>query len=319
MLAHPAGAGVSTCRRARAFTAAADGQQRRVQAHLLGEEFMGAAAHPAAAEIHPRRLAPAVAVPLSAVDGLLEQRDARLPPERVAEERRRIGRQGQRQGRGQLQRVVGIRVDPRRDPVVHLERGVRPFQGNVRHVDLQRIAAVDIDAEAASPALDKLRDQGVVAAPVSDGGGTEIRLAQRGQDADGRHLAAVLRRVDPEVAEAVENLALRGREGAAGHRARRQVVLEVVAVELQREPRVRGRGVHFLVHMQRPAVGIDQVELELRAEGRRPGAEVRIGEQGLEVREVFLQLRLEGPEVLRAKGGTVDFDTHGGNVLCDRQ
>ena len=68
-------------------------------------------------------------------------------PQSVAEQRRRVGAQRQHQGCHQLHRVEGIGIVRRPDPVMHLDRGFSALQGNVRQFQLERVIAIDINAE----------------------------------------------------------------------------------------------------------------------------------------------------------------------------
>ena len=65
---------------------AAQGEEGRIEQHRLGEQLMGPLAHPAGAEAHPRALVPVIAILDAGVDALLEQRDAGLAPQVMAEQ-----------------------------------------------------------------------------------------------------------------------------------------------------------------------------------------------------------------------------------------
>jgi hypothetical protein len=110
--------------------------------------------------------------------------------------------------------------------------------------------------------------------------------------------------------QALDDLALRGAEGALGDKTGREVVLEVVAVELEGQAGVGGGGVDLLVGVQRVAIVVDNVDLEFGAQGGRPLAEARRVQETAQVREVLLQAAPEALEVLGAELRPVDLDAH---------
>jgi hypothetical protein len=63
---------------------------------------------------------------------------------------------------------------------------------------------------------------------------------------------------------------------------RPRVQLEVVAVELELHAGVAEGGADRLTEGCRPQRRVDEVDLELRADGAGPAAEGRVGEQRLE-------------------------------------
>ena len=288
-----------------------DRQQRRVDAHHLTEQLPRATARPTLAEADPGRLVPTVPIHVPRIDSLLEQGHAGFMPQGVAEQAGRIGPYRQRQRRHQLDGVIGVCKVCRIDPVMHLERGIGALQGNVRHIQLQRVVTVDVDPEGIAAPLYKLLDQGVVAPPVGNTVWTKVGLPQGGQYTD-RHNTCVPRRCHFTQARQLRQYFRFGsgkRPVADG--VGRQVVLEVVAIELQRQLRIIGSGQDLLVQMRWPALGVDDIHLQFRTEGGGAAAEARGLRQLTQGIEVFLQPGLKRRVVLRGKTGFIDLYTHG--------
>src|SRR5215213_3382680 len=117
-------------------------------------------------------------------------------------------------------------------------------------------------------------------------------------------------------AEGLVELAGHGRERPAGQRPRNQVQLEVEPVDLQYHPGVGRLGPDLLVAGQGPALAVDQAQLQLRADGHRPGAEGRPLQQPPQRLEALLQALLEplvvgGVEVL-----ALDRQAHGSTLAA---
>jgi hypothetical protein len=109
----------------------------------------------------------------------------------VAEEGGGVAGHGQHRGGGQLGGVEGGREPLGVDPQVDLERGVGPLQADVVGGQLQRIGAVDPDAERllAQPADAVV--EGPVAGRVRERGQPEVLGPQGGQNSDHHDPAVV--------------------------------------------------------------------------------------------------------------------------------
>ena len=265
-----------------------EGQQRLVPPDALGEQLERAAAQPARAERRARWAAPQAAA-VAVLDRLLEQRDPGLLPEPAAEEGRRVAGRGQGRGGGQLGRVVDPGEVRRGDPQVQLERGVRPLEHDVFGGQLQRFFAGDPDEERAPVQPPQAAVQCPVAGRVGHHAQVNVGQAEGRQDADQRDPAVVCpgRGVGPgqELAE----LAGQRGERVSGQRHRRGVQLQVVPVELERDPGVGGQGADGLVPRQRPGRVVDQAHFELGADRHRAGAEAGPGEQPPQVGQALLE------------------------------
>ena len=288
-----------------------DRQQRRIDTRNLPEQLLRSPAHPPLAKIYPGRLVPAEAVHVAGVYGLLEQGNAGLVPQPVPEQGRGISADGQRQGGHQLEGIEGVGVGAGVDPVVHLERGIGALQGDVRHVELEGILAVDIDPEPVAAPLDQLLHQGVVAAPISDAVGAEIRLPQGGQDADGHDATAMGGRHCPQLFQPGQYLALGGQERRLVQAVGRQVVLQVVAVQFQGETGIRRIRQDLLVGEQRATGGVDDIHLQFRPQGSRAPPEPGIRQQRSQRVEILIEAPAEGPVIVRGKFNSVDVYAHG--------
>ena len=131
-----------------------------------------------------------------------------------------------------------------------LEGRVGALEGHIVHAQLERVAAVDIDLETLAAALPEAVRQHLVALAGRNRAGPEVVLAEGRKDADHRDPCAEAGGAAAQAVELVDELALGGLEGPLGEAMRRQVVLEVVAIEFEGELRV-ARGVEdLLVHRQ---------------------------------------------------------------------
>jgi hypothetical protein len=103
---------------------------------------------------------------------------------------------------------------------MHLERGIRPLQGNVLAGHLERFLACDPDPDRALAEPSQAAAQGAVAGRIGHDIGVEMRLAERGQDADQRYPAMVrLGRITGPGQEQAQLAGQRG-ERAPGQRCR---------------------------------------------------------------------------------------------------
>ena len=287
-----------------------EGQQRLVQPDALGEQLERSIAQPAGAEGGARRPAPRPAA-IAVFDRLLEQGDPGLLPEPVAEERGRVA--GHREGRGgrQLGRVVHAGEIVRGDPQVHLERAVRPLQGNIVAGQLQRFGTGDPYLERTAAEPPQAAVQGPVPGRAGHRAGAEVRLAEGGQHADQRDPAMVRpgRGIDP-VQQRAELTGQRG-ERAASQQRGRAVQLQVEAVELDGDAGVGGQGPDGLVQRQRPGRAVDQEQLELGADRDRARPEAGPGEQLTQVGQAALEPLGEASVIALAELLPGDLLSHG--------
>jgi len=75
---------------------------------------------------------------------------------------------------------------------VHLERAVRPFQRDIGGGQLQRVLAGDLDTEPILAAPPQATIEHPVSRQIGHCAGTEVSLAERGQNADERGTARVV-------------------------------------------------------------------------------------------------------------------------------
>ena len=289
-----------------------------MQLDALLEQLERAALQPTETEAHARHAAPRPVVGRTIVDGLLEQRDARLLPQPMAEERRRVDRHGERRCGGELHGVVHRGELGRVHPQVDLQRGVRAFVGDVVTVDVERVLAVDAHVEGLTPpqAADAGR-QRAIARQVSHRRGLQVFGRERRQDA-GQRDARVVRAGDGAQARQtlVELLAERG-EGCPRQRDRERVALQVEAVELDREARVARVGEHAFVDRPRAARCSDHRHLELCAERRRADPEAFSRKELGERPHVLAQALREARVVVFFEMISIDVQAQA-RILCER-
>jgi hypothetical protein len=137
-----------------------------------------------------------------------------------------------------------------------------------------------------------------------------VASLERGKDTDGCDPRAPTGGAAPGGRERVLELGVHGAEGPAGEQRGPRVDFQVEAVDLEREPFVCHQVEHLLVDQRRLAVGVDQVELELAADRRRPHAEARALEQQRQRPQVELQLLAEARKLLVVETFARDLQAH---------
>ena len=194
---------------------------------------------------------------------------------------------------------------------MHLERGIGALQGNVRQFQLERVIAIDINAELITAPPDQLFHQGVVARAGGNAMATEVGLTQRRQYADRHNTRAASRSHRAQLRQPGQYFPLGRGKGGFSQRVGRQVEFQIVTVELQRQPGIVGvcENVHIVI--ERRARRVDYIQLQLRPQRRRTLAKPRLRQQLPQTVEIVFQPCTEGLVIRLAEAGLVDVYAHG--------
>ncbi len=166
---------------------------------------------------------------------LLEQRDARLLPQRLAEQQRRVPRHRQHRCRGDHGGVVGPHRLRGGHLQMHLEGRGRSLEHHVLVLGMQprAVRAVDVQPRRSAVALAQhLLVQRAVAQRLGQVGHVQFGIAQAGQDADGHHAQAHRGSDRAAVGPGIVQSRRQPAQARAAHRLRRHVDLDVEAGDL---------------------------------------------------------------------------------------
>ena len=248
------------------------------------------------------------------VGGLLEQRDAGLPPQLLAEEERRVGAERHLDAGDALRGVPVGRVVLRADLQVELGAGAGRLRRDRVGVHVQPLGAVDGDVQVlAARGEDLLVDQRVARVGGDRLGGDVLGVEGR-QRADHDDVRPDRPGALLGLVEAVPQLRLELRGGRAGQRRRAHVHLDVELAHLGLEDLVGDRGEDLLVAHRRVLLGVDQVELDLHA-GQRPlEVELRLVEHPAEHVQAAPQLLPVAQAVPAGERPGLDLFAHAGRL-----
>jgi hypothetical protein len=137
----------------------------------------------------------------------------------------------------------------------------------------QRVFPLDVDVEGFAADAHEPRREGAITLAVAQRGSAQLTALERGQDADHRDARAQALRPAPGCAERVAQLRVHGAEGPPGERRWPGVDLEIEAIDLEREALVRHARQHLMIDQRWLAIGVNQIQLQLRADRGGPLAE----------------------------------------------
>jgi hypothetical protein len=155
------------------------------------------------AEVNPRLDVPHLGPGAPSVDGLLKERDARLPPQSLPEQKRRAGRRCQHRSGRHESDVVESSELLRADLKVHLEARVRRLEHHVVVLDQQLVHALEVELVSAAAQTIEGVVQRVVALLRRHVLERKVGLVESRQDAGQDHVSANLERCLPH---GLENL-----------------------------------------------------------------------------------------------------------------
>jgi hypothetical protein len=289
-------------------------QQGREVADVLLEEVEDRR-DPALAEPHARAHPLGLELVGPGVGGLLEERDARLAPELLAEEEGRVG------GHGHLHagdRLRGVPVRGERiglDLAVQLDAGAGRLGGDRVGVGRQALDAADVDLQVLPARREDLLVEQRVARVGAQRARVEVLAVDRRQDPDDHHVRPGGARAVLGVVEAPADRLLELGEHRRGELPRRDVDLDVELPELGLEVGVGDGLEHRGVGQRGAAVVVGQVELDLQPERSARRLEALVGQHARE----DVQRRAHLLAIALAVGTA---EHPGGNVLahgCGRQ
>ena len=274
--------------------ALADGQQRREVADVLLEEIEDRG-DPAVAEPHagPHSLGLQLLGPR--VGGLLEQGDARLAPELLAEEEGRVRRDRDLRAGDRLRRVpvLGERLGLHQLVQLHTRTG--RLRGDRVRERGQSLGAGDRDLEVLPARGEDLLVEQLVARILAEAVRGQVLLGDRRQDPDEHHVGADRARVLLGAVEARPHLAFELGEHPILEQAGRDVDLDVELAQLGLEVGVGDRLEGLGVDHGRVAGVVGEVELDLEPHRAPLGVEARFAEHArehVEARAHFLAVAL---------------------------
>jgi hypothetical protein len=284
-----------------------EAEERAEARHVLAVHLEDRLADPRTAEIHPRAALAHVGVAAARVDGLLEDRDAGLVPQALAEEHGRVRRRGEHGARDRLGDVVHLRELARADLPVDLEGGVARLHHHRVVLHHELVDALDADlvvlpAQRGQRAVE--REVPRVRRHVLE---AEVGLPDRGQDAHEHGMDADLAARLAHARQELVGLALEAGEAVAAEGQRVEVELEVEARDLGHEVRVADAVEHLRDDRGRAAVGIDEEELLLGADAPHALLDHPGVDHLLERPEVLQQVLHELAELLGLAGASMTF------------
>ena len=252
----------------RRFVRLHERQQNRVVALVLGEDLEQRPFRVAGAKRDPRRRAGPYR------HRLLEERNARLLPQRMAEQKRRVGCQRDH-GRGGRQGRVEIPRGPFRPALqVNLERCRGRFQHHVVVGHVQGVFGADADVQRIAVAQ---RQNAVVERLVAHQRGHVARVQQfrtnGRQDAHGGEPAAKRLRPGAAGLPSRRQLVVDARKDMPAQRRRAPVQLHVEGRQFRHDQRVVDGLEQLLIMRMRLPLGIDDPRLQLEAHDVAPVAE----------------------------------------------
>ena len=290
-------------------------QGREVEDVLLEEiEDRG---DPALAEPHARAHALGLELVGARVGGLLEERDARLAPQLLAEEERRVRRHRHLHAGDRLRRVPvgGERVGL--DLEVQLDARARRLRRDRVGVGRQALDAADVDLEVLAARGEDLLVEQLVARVGAEGVGVEVRPVDGREDPDHHHVRADRARALLGMVQAAAHGLLELAEDPVGELARRDVDLDVELPELGLEVGIGDRLEDGRIGQRRPPVVVGEVELDLQAERAARGLEALVGQHAREDVQAGTDLLAVALTVRTAEHPGGDFLSHG--AQCSRR
>ncbi len=228
------------------------------------------------------------------VHGLLEQGHARLVPQALAQQQRRVDGGGQDRRRDGLRQVVHARKLLGLDLKVDLEARVARFEHHVVVVDLELVEPLDAHVDVAAAHVHERVVEGAVARHRRHVVQGEVGAPQGGQDAR-EHDAGVAAGGDGlDLGHQPAQLGLELGQAAPAEHARARVDLEVVARKLGRDARLLEARHELRRHGPRVQVVADQKQLLLGADATHTALEPVLVEHALQGTHVVEQRLHEG-------------------------
>jgi hypothetical protein len=278
---------------------------------VVAEELEHAALDPRVAEAHAR---PETAHRLgrgASVGRALEEGDARLLPEPLAEEQRRADGRGEERRGDELREVVERRELVGVDLEVELEAGVRRLEHDALVARLEGVDPAQRHREAAAAEPRERVVQREITGHARHRVEREVRARERREDADEERPRAERGARARDDAEHVVEVFLHAAKEITAERARVDVGLEVEARELRREARI-GRALEQLLgHTRRAALGVDEEHLLLEADAPHAALDAAALEQLLEGAQVLEHRARERPRLGVVSGPPNDVLSHG--------
>ena len=286
-----------------------DRQQGREVADVLLEQVEDRG-DPALAEPHARADALRLQLLAAGVGRLLEERDARLAPQLLAEQEGRVGRHRELDAGDRLGGVpVGGELVGRG---LHVELGAGAGGLGDDRVGGrgEPLATRDADRDVLAAGGEDLLGQQLVARVGAQARGVHVSLGEGRQDADHHLVGADLGGLLLGVVERAPQALLERRQPTLAQLGRREVDLDVELAELGLEVGVGDRLEHLGVLQRRVAGLVDEVELHLQPGHRVVGVEARVAQHPREHVEVATHL-LPVPRAVRpAELLLVDLFSH---------
>ncbi len=273
---------------------------------VLAVEVDDRGGDPAVAEAHPPAALAHVLTRPPRVDRLLEQGDARLGPQPLAEEQRRVGGGRERRPGDGLGDVVGVGELVGRHLQVHLEAGVARLRHHRVLAHAQLVGALDVQLVVVLAAQAHQRFvEGEVARVRHHVVHREVALADRRQRA-GEHdvQAGGLGRGVADGEELVE-LGVHAREAVAAELLGIEVELEVEGADLGGVGLAGERGEHGQRARCRLPRRVDEEHLLLGADAPHVGLEHLGAQHRLQRLQVAQHPADGGVAIGRAAGGLV--------------
>jgi hypothetical protein len=245
------------------------------------------------------------------VGRLLEQSDARLAPELLAVEERRIRPDGDLDARDRLRGVPVPRERLGRDVLVQLDTRARGLGRNRVRMRGELLDAGNRDLQVLSARGEDLLVEQLVARIRAERLGAQVLLADRREDPDDHHVRADGACTLLRVVEAGARLALELVEHVRPEKARMDVDLDVELSELGLEVGVCDRLQHGSVHHCRVGVLVGQVQLDLESDRAARRLELRFGQHAREYLQARVHLAAIALAILAREGLCGDLFTHG--------
>jgi hypothetical protein len=256
---------------------------------VFAEEFEHRALQPRLAKTDPRRKAAVSLRGGACVGRVLEERDARLLPEAVAEPQRRVHGRREHGRRYGLRHVVERHEIFRADLQMHLKARVRRQEHDVVGEDADLVEPLDVRADRVAAHPHDGLVQLVVARRGRDLFEADVFAPQRREDARQQHVRPGAARALPHEADDLSHLRLQTPQAVAFEQARREVGFEVEARNLGRQTRVADAPQHLWRDRGGAQVAVYEEHLLLRPNPPHPVLDAPLREHPFERGQVVQQ------------------------------